>query len=92
MTKIRRYQNQEEKMEKYKYINLQKSESVVAQMASTIFAAYIMKNEVNKDNENDYIKKATHIAIKMADYTDRIVKSDEEWISEEETLTPIKNL
>ena len=76
-------------MEEYKYLNLQKSESVIAKMASTIFAAYIQNNQVNKDNEDEFIKKATHVAIKLAEYTDRIVKSDEEWVKKEEKPAPI---
>ena len=61
-------------------------------MASRIFSAYVISNRVNDDNENETIKKAAHIAIKMAGYVDRVVKSDEEWMKEEETSTPIKNL
>ena len=76
-------------MEKYKYLNMQKSEAVVAQMASTIFAAFIQNNQVNKDNEDELIKKATHIAIKLAEYSDKIVKSDEEWLKKEEKPAPI---
>ncbi len=79
-------------MEKNKYFNLHHSESVVAQMASTIFSAYIQSNQVNDDNEDEFIKKATHIAIRMAEYTDNIIKSDDEWLKKEETLTPIKFL
>ena len=73
-------------MEEYKYLNLQKSEAVVAQMASTIFAAYIQNNQINKDNEDELIKKATHIAIKLAEYSDKIVKSDEEWLKKKKRL------
>lgn len=76
-------------MKENKYLNLQKSESVVAQMASTIFAAYIQNNQVNKDNEDELIKKATHVAIKLAEYSDKIVKSDEEWLKKEEKPVPI---
>lgn len=79
-------------MEKHKYFSMQHSESVVAQMASTIFAGYIQNNQVNDNNENELIKKATHVAIKMAEYADKIIKSDEEWMKNEETLTPFKNL
>ena len=79
-------------MEKHKFLNLQKSESLVAQMASRIFAAYVQSNKVDDDNEDDLIKKATHIAIKMAEYADEIVKSDEEWLKKEETTTSAKHL
>ena len=63
------------------YFSLQHSESVVAQMAATIFAAYVQKGEVSDSNENDYIQRATRIALKMADYADKLIKSDEEWVN-----------
>lgn len=63
------------------YFSLQHSESIVAQMAATIFAAYVQKGEVSDSNENDYIQRATRIAMKMADYTDKLIKSDEEWVN-----------
>jgi len=62
-----------------KHVRLQHSESVIASMASRIFAAYVQANRIDEQNEDVFIKKATHIAVKMADYTDRIVKSDEEF-------------
>lgn len=67
-------------MSKEAYFSLQHSESVVAQMAATIFAAYVQKGEVNDDTENTYIQKSTLIALKMADYADKLIKSDEEWM------------
>jgi len=65
-----------------KFFSLQHSESVVAHMASRIFTAYVHSNQVDDKNEDLYIKKAVHIAVKMADYADRIIKSDEEWRNE----------
>mgnify|MGYP006277239225 CR=1 FL=1 len=62
-----------------KHVRLQHSESVIANMASRIFAAYVQANRIDEKNEDAYIKKATHIAVKMADYADRVVKSDEEF-------------
>ena len=66
-------------MTSQKHVRLQHSESVIASMASRIFAAYVQTNQIHENDEDAYIKKATHIAVKMADYTDRIVKSDEEF-------------
>ena len=63
------------------YFSLQHSESVVAQMAATIFAAYVQTGGVSEETENDYIQRATRIALKMADYTDKLIKSDEEWVN-----------
>lgn len=67
-------------MKQQKFFSLQDSESVVAEMAARIFSAYVQTSAVNDENEDQYIKKAAHIAVKMADYTDRIIKSDEEWM------------
>ena len=68
---------------------MQHSESVIAEMASRIFAAFIQANQVDDKNEDQLIKKATHIAIKMADYTDKLVESDEEWMKKEESRKPL---
>ncbi|MFC1813334.1 hypothetical protein ACFL03_11675 [Thermodesulfobacteriota bacterium] len=76
-------------MAKEQYLSLQHSESVVAQMAATIFAAYLKTNDINDDNENQYIRKAVQTAIKMAVFTDKAVKSDEEWMKKDEDLTPV---
>ncbi|MBU0480779.1 MAG: hypothetical protein KKG47_06740 [Proteobacteria bacterium] len=79
-------------MTKHSYLQLQHSESVVAQMAATIFAGYIQCGRVDDENEKDFLKKALKNAIRLAEYTDKIVKSDTEWLPEEEELTPFKNL
>ena len=76
-------------MSKPKYFNMQHSESVVAEMASRIFAAYIQANGVDDKNEDQLIKKAIHIAVKMADYADKLVQSDEEWMKKEESRRPL---
>jgi len=76
-------------MAKEQYLSLQHSESVVAQMAATIFAAYLKTNDMNDDNENQYIRKAVQTAIKMAVCTDKAVKSDEEWMKKDVDLTPV---
>ena len=77
-------------MAKETYMSLQHSESVVANMAATLFAAYIQRKEVTDENEDIYIKKAVHAAIRMATYADKIIKSDEEWMEKEEKLTPTR--
>ncbi len=65
------------------FLSMQASESVVARMAATIFAAYVQNKEVNSTNEEEYIKKAGDLAARLANYTDKIVKSDEEWMKKE---------
>ena len=76
-------------MAQEKFFNLQHSESVIAHMASRIFSAFVQANSVNDDNEDQLIKKSAHIAIKMAGYVDRLVKSDEEWMKGEKITKPI---
>ena len=65
------------------YLNLQHSESVVANMAATIFAAYIASGKVDPLNEEQYIKKAVDTAVKLAVQADKVVKSDQEWMKPE---------
>ncbi|HLP97034.1 MAG TPA: hypothetical protein VK149_01175 [Sideroxyarcus sp.] len=64
------------------FLSLQPSESVIANMAARIFAAYVQKGEVNEANADDYIKRSTQQALKIAAYTDTVCKSDGEWMTE----------
>ena len=61
-------------------MSLQHSESVVAQMAATIFAGLVQKSELATVNEDVIIAKSVAIAIKMAQQVEKLVKSDEEWL------------
>ncbi|OGB25810.1 MAG: hypothetical protein A3I66_05420 [Burkholderiales bacterium RIFCSPLOWO2_02_FULL_57_36] len=70
-------------MAKESYFSLQHSESVVAGMSATIFAAYVQNKEVNELNEDEFVKKAVDIAVKLASYADKVVKSDGEWMKQE---------
>lgn len=67
-------------MTQEQYMSLQHSESVVAQMAATIFAGFIQKGELRENNEDDLVNRSVDIAIKLANRTDALVKSDEEWV------------
>ena len=60
------------------YLDLQKSERVVAKIAGQIYAAYIQTNKVNDDNVNEMIQRAVHEAARIADWTDKLVKDSEE--------------
>lgn len=62
------------------YMHLQHSESVVAQMAATILAGFVQKGELRADNEEELVNRAVDLAIKLANRTDALVKSDEEWV------------
>jgi hypothetical protein len=61
-------------------MSLQHSESVVAQMAATIFSGFVQKSELATVSEDLLIDKSVAIAIKMALQVDKLVKSDEEWL------------
>jgi len=67
-------------MTKEALMSLQHSESVVAQMAATIFAGLVQKGELASTNEDAVIAKSVTIAIKMAQHVDKHIKSDEEWL------------
>ena len=70
-------------MAKEEYMHLQHSESVVAQMAATIFAALVQQRGSNDGNEDELIEKSLAIAIKLANRADEIIKSDEEWMKKD---------
>lgn len=65
-------------MEQPVYMKLHWSESVVAIAASQIFSAYIQAGRVNDGNEEEMLLKAIRTAIKLADTTDNMIKSDDE--------------
>lgn len=65
------------------YMHLQHSESVVAEMAATVFAGLIQKFELYPANEDELVERAVEIAIKLAVRTEKRVKSDEEWVKKE---------
>lgn len=60
------------------YVMLQPSEAVVAEMAATIFAAYVQSGVVERGNEDEYVEIAANAAIKLANYVDKHVKSEGE--------------
>jgi predicted transcriptional regulator len=65
------------------YLSLQHSESVVATMSAMIYAAYVQRHEVTPENEDAFIKRAVSAAVKLANYTDKLAKSDEEWMGKD---------
>ena len=65
-------------MQEQSYQSLQWSESIILSAASRIFSAYITAGKVTADNEEQMMLKAIKTAIRMADKTDAMVKSDEE--------------
>ena len=67
-------------MEKEEYLSLQHSESVVAQMAATIFSSLIARDTSYASNEDELIEKSVALAIKLAKRADTVIKSDEEWV------------
>jgi hypothetical protein len=65
------------------FLNLQHSESVIAQMSATIFASLVQSKGLTEANEDQLSARAVVIAIKLAKYTEKLVKSDEEWIQKD---------
>jgi hypothetical protein len=61
------------------FMSLQHSESVVAQMSATVFAGLITAQGYDPHNEDFLVERAVDIAIKLAERTEKLVKSDEEW-------------
>lgn len=59
------------------YLSLQSSEAVVAQMASTIYAAYITTGKVG-DDEKPWIQRSIKEALWLAQVTDKTIQSDDE--------------
>jgi len=72
-------------MSEENFLSLQPSEGVIANMASRIFSAYLQKGEVNDTNADEYIRKSAQLAIRLANYTDAVCKSDGEWMVEKAT-------
>lgn len=70
-------------MSKEQHLHLQHSESVVAQMSATIFAAFVRNQVVTPANEDAMVDQAVFIAAKLASRTEKLVKSDQEWVQKE---------
>lgn len=75
-------------MPEEQYLHLQHSESVVANMAATIFSAFISNNALNANNEDELIEKSVALATKLATLTEKVIKSDEEWVGRERKTDP----
>ncbi|MCL2075161.1 MAG: hypothetical protein FWH15_01730 [Betaproteobacteria bacterium] len=73
-------------MTKEVYMHLQHSESVVAQMAATVFAGLIQGQKVNPADEEELVERSISIAIKLANRAEQLIKSDEEWIKKDTGL------
>jgi hypothetical protein len=76
-------------MTKEEFMHLQHSESVVAQMAATIFAGLVQKPELSTAKEDELIERAAAIAVKLALRTEELVKSDEEWVRKAPSSSPL---
>lgn len=74
-------------MTEEKYLRLQHSASVVAQMAATVFAGLVQQSELHEDNVDDLVNRSVAIAIKLALRTDTLVKSDE-MFTQQDTGSP----
>lgn len=70
-------------MAKEEYMHLQHSESIVAQMAATVFAGLSQKQELSSANEDELVNRSVAIALKLALRAEQLIKSDEEWVKKE---------
>ncbi len=59
-------------------LSLQPSEAVVAQCASSIYAAYLMAGRVPVGKEDDWIERSIRDAIEIARLSDEAIQSDSE--------------
>lgn len=69
------------------FMHLQHSESVVAGMAATVFAGLIQKVALTADNEDELVALAVAIAVKLANSTEKQVKSDQEWVRKDSSAS-----
>jgi len=60
------------------FLRLQKSESVVCEMASRLLAAYISSGQLVEENQDELIERSIKLAIKVAQKADRAIESDDE--------------
>ena len=70
-------------MAKEEYMHMQHSESVIAQMAATVFAGLAQKQELGTANEDALVERSVAIAIKLAKRTEELIGSDEEWVKKD---------
>lgn len=67
-------------MTKEEFLHLQHSESVVAQMAATVFAGLLQHQSLTAENEDELVERSIAIATKLALRAEQVIKSDEEWV------------
>ncbi len=67
-------------MTKEEFLHLQHSESVVAQMAATIFSGLLQHQSLTAENEHELVERSIAIATKLALRAEQVIKSDEEWV------------
>lgn len=65
------------------YLRLQQSESVVAQMAATIYSGLLHKPEIGRVTEDELVEHAVSVAIKLAKRVEARVRSGEAWTPKE---------
>ncbi len=59
-------------------ISLQPSEGIVARMAATIYAGYVVAGRVGDGQEKEWIQRSVREAYSMARITDESIQSDNE--------------
>ena len=62
------------------FLHLQYSETTVARMAADLLAAYIHTGKLDEQNQAALIAQCLDLASRLALGTEKMVKSDEEWV------------
>lgn len=61
------------------YITLNKSESIVVQVAGQIYAAYVSSGKIDDGDEARWMKRSIQEAIRITKTVDEVVQSDGEF-------------
>jgi hypothetical protein len=65
--------------EKEVFMSLQHSESIVANMAATVYAGLVNNPRFKEASDELLVNRSVAIAILLAERAEKLVKSDEEW-------------
>lgn len=60
------------------FLRLQRSEGIVAQIASRILAAHIASGQMQMRNEDEILDKSIALAIRLVRKVDQTIESDDE--------------
>ncbi len=61
------------------FMSLQHSESIVANMSATVYAALVNNPRFKEASDELLVTRSVDIAIQLAERAEKLIKSDEEW-------------